>query len=197
MKGKSLAIGLALGVGGLILAVSRKGKAATMQRVKAPLKLSDHFDLLEFVDQHPGLSDYGLTGEELINVKRLVTLVLEPLRLKYGPIKINSGGRPPTWRDSKGRTINEILVQEGYNPAKSSDHEDFAAADIRLDDQAKYPLAMRDAIANKDVRQAILYRRDGKYTHMHVAVTSPNKVRFGTNKLALLNDNGNLSQVVV
>src|SRR5260221_330407 len=59
----------------------------------SPMKLSKNFDLSEFLHSStmPEIATYKLTDEELGNLKRLVA-VLQPIRDKYGPVTVTSGG---------------------------------------------------------------------------------------------------------
>lgn len=168
---------LALGVGGLVYFASRHAKAAGM-KYRAPLKLTKNFDLLEFLNQHKGLESYAIDDFQYLSVLALATRILQPLRDKYGPIKISSGCRPPDWRDANGKTLDEILVNEGFHPARGSDHDWCGAADLQFDSPDKYLQAAIDVANNPATRQVILEYRtvDGKQVinTLHVAVVTPN-----------------------
>ena len=88
------------------------------------MKLSAHFDLAEFTRsesaKREGL-DNTPTPEHLENIKTLCEKVLEPIRLKFGPINISSGYR--------GKLLNHFI-----GGSVSSDHCVGRAADIGMDD---------------------------------------------------------------
>lgn len=86
------------------------------------MKLSENFSLSEFVKS--GYAEkYGIdntpTQDELANIKKLVTTVLQPLRDEFGePIIVSSGYRCER-------------VNNGIGGAKNSDHKYGAAVDIK------------------------------------------------------------------
>ena len=88
------------------------------------MKLSAHFDLAEFTRsesaKREGL-DNTPTSEHLENIKILCEKVLEPIRLRFGPINISSGYR--------GKMLNHFI-----GGSISSDHCVGRAADIDMDD---------------------------------------------------------------
>lgn len=88
------------------------------------MKLSAHFDLGEFTRsesaKREGL-DNTPTPEHLENIKILCEKVLEPIRLRFGPINISSGYR--------GKMLNHFI-----GGSISSDHCVGRAADIDMDD---------------------------------------------------------------
>ena len=88
------------------------------------MKLSAHFDLGEFTRsesaKREGL-DNTPTPEHLENIKILCEKVLEPIRLRFGPINISSGYR--------GKMLNHFI-----GGAVNSDHCVGRAADIDMDD---------------------------------------------------------------
>jgi zinc D-Ala-D-Ala carboxypeptidase len=85
------------------------------------MNLSDHFLLAEFLRSETA-ARHGLDmqppGPVLYNLRRLATLVLEPIRARaLRPIVITSGYRPPA--------LNELV-----RGSKTSDHMLGRAADI-------------------------------------------------------------------
>lgn len=88
------------------------------------MKLTAHFDLSEFTRsesaKREGL-DNTPTPEHLENIKILCEKVLEPIRLRFGPINISSGYR--------GKMLNHFI-----GGAVNSDHCVGRAADIDMDD---------------------------------------------------------------
>jgi hypothetical protein len=88
------------------------------------MKLSAHFDLAEFTRSESAKRE-GLDNtpppEHLENIKVLCEKVLEPIRLKFGPINISSGYR--------GKMLNHFI-----GGSVSSDHCVGRAADIDMDD---------------------------------------------------------------
>lgn len=87
------------------------------------MKLSAHFDLAEFTRSESakrhGVSNQP-TDEHLANIKVLCERVLEPIRIKFGPINISSGYR--------SKTLNHFI-----GGAMNSDHSFGRAADIDQD----------------------------------------------------------------
>jgi hypothetical protein len=88
------------------------------------MKLSAHFDLAEFT-RSESAKRHGVsndpTPEHLANIKVLCEKVLEPIRIKFGPINISSGYR--------SKTLNHFI-----GGALSSQHCEGKAADIDMDD---------------------------------------------------------------
>lgn len=87
------------------------------------MKLSAHFDLAEFTRSESakrhGVSNQP-TAEHLANIKVLCERVLEPIRIKFGPINISSGYR--------SKTLNHFI-----GGSLSSQHCQGKAADIDMD----------------------------------------------------------------
>jgi len=87
------------------------------------MKLSAHFALAEFTRSESakrhGVSNEP-TPEHLENIKVLCEKVLEPIRIKFGPINISSGYR--------SKTLNHFI-----GGSLSSQHCDGKAADIDMD----------------------------------------------------------------
>ena len=82
--------------------------AQQMQKAKATF-LSDNFTLYELIrsDSHPEMVNYP--SEEIIqHLKDFCQNVLQPLRDKYGPIRINSGYRNRKLNSAVGGVANSI-----------------------------------------------------------------------------------------
>lgn len=216
MAGNRKIVALGLGVGaGILFAMSRKASAATppvivpstaANKWGPPLALGKNFDLSEFLRSgtFPQVAKYKLTDDELANVKLLVEKILQPIRDKYGPVLITSGGRPAgmittaaeTTTDIYGKPITipagatfaQAMKQKGYDAADHSDHIAFAAVNFEIWDANKDPDStalerayadLQNATAFPDVRQVILYRTaDGKANNVHVAVVYPDHPRI-------------------
>lgn len=90
------------------------------------MKLSAHFDLAEFTRSESakrhGVSNQP-TEEHLANIKILCEKVLEPIRMKFGPINISSGYR--------SKVLNHYI-----GGSLSSQHCEGKAADIDMDDMS-------------------------------------------------------------
>lgn len=88
------------------------------------MKLSAHFDLAEFT-RSESAKRHGVsndpTPDHLANIKVLCEKVLEPIRIKFGPINISSGYR--------SKVLNHYI-----GGALSSQHCEGKAADIDMDD---------------------------------------------------------------
>lgn len=88
------------------------------------MKLSAHFDLAEFTRSESakrhGVSNQP-TAEHMANIKVLCERVLEPIRMKFGPINISSGYR--------SKVLNHYI-----GGSLSSQHCEGKAADIDMDD---------------------------------------------------------------
>ena len=102
------------------------------------MKLTAHFDLSEFTRsesaKREGL-DNTPTPEHLENIKILCEKVLEPIRLRFGPINISSGYR--------GKMLNHFI-----GGAVNSDHCVGRAADIDMDDSGT-------GVTNKEIFEYI------------------------------------------
>lgn len=87
------------------------------------MKLSEHFDLVEFT-RSESAKRHGVsndpTPEHLENIKILCEKVLEPVRVKFGPINISSGYR--------SKVLNHFI-----GGALNSQHSVGQAADIDMD----------------------------------------------------------------
>ena len=90
-------------------------------------QLSEHFYWHEFLTSKvlPELRLYKPTGQEIANATR-VAQVLEVARSLYGfPLRITSGGRPPTFRNSEGKNLYELLKAKGHAVSRTSQHRNF------------------------------------------------------------------------
>lgn len=205
---------LGLGIGAAILGRSKGAKAASMgKRYKAPMKLTENFDLSEFLSGHKGLMAYELDQDQFENVSRLAAL-LQKGRDLYGPITVTSGGRPKDWRappgtfetvgdkktDVSGKSLAEILKLKGYSPAENTDHAFFGAADLDFDAPDKAGKAAMFFAQQPETRQVILeYKRvkePGAQSSklvpntLHVAVVMPGKPKIKGDAYAFVQVDG-------
>jgi len=145
------------------------------------MKLSAHFDLAEFTRSESakrhGVSNQP-TEEHLANIKILCEKVLEPIRMKFGPINISSGYR--------SKTLNHFI-----GGAVKSDHSIGCAADIDQD-------GMSSNYSNNDIfhyiknnlkfKQLIAeFPVNGKLGWVHVSYDSnnlKNEILIATGKTA-------------
>lgn len=128
-------------------------------------ELGPHFTLAELTRTSTGLPN-NPTPEALNNLKRLVTLVLEPIREHYGPVTVSSG-----YRGS--------LVNAAVGGVSKSAHTEGRAADIFVtgvsnDDIAEYLKTRTDL----PLEEVIVENHTG---HLHVVVdkgSAPGKREF-------------------
>ena len=76
------------------------------------MKLSKNFALDEFVICSEIVID--ATPEQLFCLKILCNNILQPIRDKFGPLRITSGLR--------NQISNELLIKRGYSASRTSDH---------------------------------------------------------------------------
>lgn len=179
-----LIIGL-VGVGAAALFAARKaGAQSDGRRYRAPMMLSKNFDLSEFLTSAsmPNLKNYSLSTEEMNHAIALVTNILQPLRDKFGAIKITGGFRPPGVVNSLGQTFYDVLKAAGAFPSKTSDHILCAAADIAPENVKLFDPMYQWLKSNRNVRQVILECRvkSGviKPSWIHVAVATDDLPAF-------------------
>lgn len=187
-----------LGLGSLVALLARKAGASEVTSIHvvppapgevtvneehkyaAPMKLSSNFDLSEFLrsDVMPQLATYKLTQTELDNLKSLVVGILQPMRDKFGPITITSGGRPLDFKVD-GKTIDDLMTSKGMKPAIYSDHHSFLAADFVPANPSLYEPIFVWLQTLPLSRQVILYHTpEGAPTHLHVGITSAFKPKL-------------------
>ncbi|BEQ15182.1 hypothetical protein FAK_22480 [Desulfoferula mesophila] len=125
-----------------------------------PLPGAPHFTLAELTRSDTALA-YGLDNTPcpaaLEGLRRLARLVLEPLRRRFGPIRVTSGYRSSevNWFVSLNRT---------------SRHCQGVAADVRpLALGADSPSLARWATANLPCGQIILYNYGNGWVHLDLA----------------------------
>jgi phosphoribosylaminoimidazole (AIR) synthetase len=101
------------------------------------MQLTTHFNLAEFTRSESakrhGVSNEP-TPEHLQNIKTLCERVLEPIRLKFGPINISSGYRSKVLNHYIGGTLK-------------SQHCEGKAADLDMDDM--------NSVSNKEIFEYI------------------------------------------
>ena len=136
--------------------MSRSGLPEMLQ----PLPGAPHFTLAELTRSDIALA-YGLDNTPcpaaLEGLRQLARLVLEPLRQRFGPIRVTSGycSSEVNWYVSLNRT---------------SRHCQGVAADISpLDPEADCPSLARWAAANLPCGQIILYNYGHGWVHLDLA----------------------------
>ncbi len=157
-------------------------------RAMEDIQLSPHFKLSEFLRSRavPEVKNYKPNAAELANLKILVDKVLEPMRVKFGPVFISGGMRPDSVRNAKGQNFTQALEAAGYKPAPEGDHTTFNGVDFQLPKKsvADYLKVYQWLKGNPYVRQVILYLRtdapsDTTYPdHIHVSSVAPGRPRF-------------------
>jgi hypothetical protein len=117
------------------------------------MQLSEHFTLAELTKTNTGL-DNEPNNEAVMNLKRLVTTVLEPLRLHIGkPIIVNSGYRSQA-------------VNAKVGGSRTSSHLNGLAADIRIEGMTAAELAVAIAHTGLPYDKAI---NEHGWVHIQVA----------------------------
>lgn len=122
------------------------------------MRLTAHFTLAEFTRSESakrhGVSNEP-TPEHLENIKVLCEKVLEPIRVKFGPINISSGYRSKTLNHYIGGTLK-------------SQHLEGKAADIDMDGMA--------SVTNKEIFEYIKHNlefdqliNEHDYSWVHVS----------------------------
>lgn len=126
------------------------------------MKLSDHFDLDEFLAHGDKVKP---TEREIENLRRLCSWVLEPLRKQLGrPIGINSGFRSPAYNLEIGG-------------APGSQHTQGIAADIAVGDDAACLVAAALASKISSVGGIGLYPGRG-FIHVDIRPRAKGKVTW-------------------
>lgn len=172
-----------LGFGGLITGLflfMRRAKGAIKMHGKEE-RLGKNFKLGEFLTSGVLPDLINMKVPELVwnNLLRLVTLVLQPARDLFGPLRVTNGWRPEgVVKD--GKTFNDLLKEKGYKPSATSDHPFGLAADVvpaiaDTTDRTKKGIALYQHFkTSPNVRQVILYLKTSDngfvITHVHVAI---------------------------
>jgi hypothetical protein len=191
--------GLLVGLGVVLGAWLLWPKKASAKSGVKNMQLSKDFWLNEFrqSETFPDIASYQPTKLELINLLVLVTKILQPLRDKYGPILITSGGRPLNVVSTAPRTITTLtgkqvlvpsgsnidtfLAAKGYGPVSTSGHHLWSTADfafVKKLDTAQYTAVFDWIKAQPETRQVILYKNDkGEPSRFHVEVLSPGRTK--------------------
>jgi zinc D-Ala-D-Ala carboxypeptidase len=140
------------------------------------MRLTAHFNLAEFTRSESakrhGVSN-NPTPEHLENIRVLCERILEPIRMKFGPINISSGYR--------SKTLNHYI-----GGSLKSEHMEGRAADIDMDGMG--------SVSNKEIFEYIKYNlefnqliNEFNYAWVHVSYNA------GKNRrqiLDALKDNG-------
>ncbi len=117
------------------------------------MQLSEHFTLAELTKTNTGI-DNTPDNEAVMNLKRLCTMVLEPLRTHINkPIIVNSGYRS-----------FEVNVKVGGS--RTSSHMNGLAADIRVEGMSAADLALVVAHTGLPYDKAI---NEHGWVHVQVA----------------------------
>lgn len=127
------------------------------------MQLSAHFNLAEFTRSESakrhGVSNEP-TAEHLANIKTLCEKVLEPIRMKFGPINISSGYR--------SKVLNHYI-----GGSLKSQHCEGKAADIDMDGMG--------SVTNKEIFEYIKYElefdqliNEFNYGWVHVSYNAGN-----------------------
>ena len=114
---------------------------------------SKYFTLNELISTSTGLLNIPST-EQLANLQKLVTNVLDPLRELYGkPITVNSGFR-------------SVAVNKKVNGATNSDHLFGFAADIKCEDNALLFKLIRDNFTFRQLIWEKGNKKQPKWVHV-------------------------------
>jgi len=127
------------------------------------MQLSAHFNLAEFTRSESakrhGVSNEP-TAEHLANIKILCERILEPIRMKFGPINISSGYR--------SKVLNHYI-----GGSLKSQHCEGKAADIDMDGMG--------SVTNKEIFEYIKYElefdqliNEFNYGWVHVSYNAGN-----------------------
>lgn len=201
-NGKGFLVAMGVGLGVYLL--SREAKA--MKKYKAPMQLTKNFNLLEFLDEHPTLKDYELNQEQFDNVYALAHLLQKGRNYLGVPIRVQSGCRPPDWRNPDGKDLLSILREKGYKPSTNSDHMPCGAADLGFASPEMYGKAAEYFAAQPETRQVILeyktVKRDGVDNFpvpmaVHVAVVMPGRPKITGDNYAFVSVDGKFSNKLV
>lgn len=155
-------VGAGLLAGIVLLAKRTKQGALSVVKkmakgIGAGVQISEHFNTSEFLGFD---KTWKIPTDHYANLERLVNLILEPARLRFGPIVINGGYRPLDYRFPDGKTWKEHLIAKGYHPAqKYSDHYHAGAADTMPANRDEIINYWTWLITNPFVRQCIMYIR--------------------------------------
>ena len=127
------------------------------------MKITAHFNLAEFTRSESakrhGVSNEP-TAEHLANIKILCEKILEPIRMKFGPINISSGYR--------SKVLNHYI-----GGSLKSQHCEGKAADIDMDGMG--------SVTNKEIFEYIKYElefdqliNEFNYGWVHVSYNAGN-----------------------
>lgn len=128
------------------------------------MNLSPHFTLAELTHTNSGLSN-NPTDAEVKSLTALCTTLLEPVRLKFGPVSIHSGYRGP-------------LVNARIGGSKTSQHMKGEAADFHCSG-AQLEDVMKWIVTESGLRygQVILEGHTaGEPTWIHLSLGAPYRV---------------------
>lgn len=131
-----------------------------------------HFKLDDMLISHDWpvkIKQYRPTTLEWLNAKR-IGAALDPLADQYGKPKILSGGRPKSVGD-----FYSALRKRGFNPSKHSQHNRFAAVDVKWSGDLPVSDAVYKWLKDRpEFLQVIYYRIPGK-PRFHLSVPEPER----------------------
>ena len=125
------------------------------------------------------------TIQEWLNIVRIAE-VLDKFQDRFGKLRIASVARPPDLRNKKGMSIKEALKAQGDRPAKVSENEFWAAADVSLFGSPSWVTwlqAFNFLQKLPEVRRVLFYWKteNGKKVprYFHISVVRPGKPKTG------------------
>lgn len=134
-------------------------------------------DILISYDWPEKIKRYRPTTIEWLNAKRLGA-ALDPLADQYGKPKILSGGRPKSVGD-----FYTALRKRGLRPSKHSQHDRFAAVDVKWPGDLPVADATFKWLKDRpEFLQVIYYRIPGK-PRFHLSVPEPERPNLQQKRL--------------
>lgn len=155
--------------GGLVVwGLLRRARRAGVE-MDGSTKVGEFFTLAEFT-RSESASDAGLpnnpTEAELANIKKLVAVVLDPLRRRVRKsVRITSGFR--------SKAVNDELRRRGRNASRTSQHMTGEAADIVVAGLTPRQVAGEIVRSGVPFDQVIWY--DGGWVHVSYTETRANR----------------------
>lgn len=162
-----LALSFASVAAGALL-IARDLKASVKDgRFDPSTMIGRYFRIRDFLvsKDFPEIRKYRLTRDEVTNLSALVSK-LDLLIDKFGLPSIHSGGRPRAVGN-----FYEALTARGMKPAKNSQHEFFAAADVTWGPEKDREIF--EVYADRLFLQSILYSGETGKSFLHVSVPNP------------------------
>ncbi len=142
-------------------------KGLLPQQTAEDIQLSEHFRLSEFTRSATAIRlriDNQPEREDIVALRSLCLNVLEPLRRRFGVIRITSGYRSPK-------------LNQAVGGARNSQHMYGEAADIHVG-SVEVARKMYDFLmANVNFDQMLLEMRNGRVYCLHISYTTARKNR--------------------